>query len=235
MNDKQLYLIISLGIVIVFTITNPSYDDHKREVTKMITKIVLEKEEKTESTNKWEALGSQLGAALGSKFIDTMLDNFFSVQNYIIFSVGIFERADDSNIISIGVLGNVFKLKPEYLNLKSDSTLSNSSSKNQITYQKPTNTYGLTFNELVYSEYPFWIKCRTDVSKNFDGKVLFEIENYGIELVDVASFKFQNKYVGDSKSITKNVYGVEPEGVRGITVNFKNSNIDILKVVRVEP
>ena len=56
-----------------------------------------------------------------------------------------------------------------------------------------------------------------------------------MELVDVASFKFQNKYVGDSKSITKNVYGVEPEGVRWITVNFKNSNIDILKVVRVEP
>ena len=36
MNDKQLYLIISLSVIIVCTITNPSYDDHKREVSKMI-------------------------------------------------------------------------------------------------------------------------------------------------------------------------------------------------------
>jgi len=232
MNDKQLYLIISLGIVIVCTITNPSYDDHKRAVSKMITKIGMESEEIAPPTNKLERLGSELGEALGNKLINTFLDNFFSVQNYVIISLGIFEREDTSNIISIGFLGNVFSLKPKSFNLEASSISDN---KNKLAYKKPTNTYGLTLNKVVYSEYPFYIKCKTDVNKRFDGKVLFEIENYGIERVGEAKFEFQNKYVGDSKSITKIVYGIEPDGKKWITVNSNNSNIEILKIVRVEP
>ena len=104
--DKQLYFtLFSLGIVIICTITNPSYDDHRREVKKIMIIWAVEDEGESMST-----VWSKLLEEVERDFVNPMLDNYFSLKNYVIFSLGILQRPsnDSSQTISIGFLGNVF-------------------------------------------------------------------------------------------------------------------------------
>ena len=107
-----------------------------------------------------------------------------------------------------------------------------SSNQNKQNYKKPAHTYGLYLNKVIYSKYTFYIKCKTDVSKRFDEKLLFKVENYDIEKVYNAEFEFKNTYVNDSKSIKKVINNIAPDEKRWITVNLNNSKIDVLNIMR---
>ena len=39
MTSKQLSIIIIIGLIIIAAVTNPSYDDHKRAVGKILSKM----------------------------------------------------------------------------------------------------------------------------------------------------------------------------------------------------
>ena len=82
MTSKQLGIIIVIGLIIVAVVTNPSYDDHKRAVGKILSKITNDTSVNAESKNKWE----QLGNMLGNKLIVGMIDNVLYVNNFIILS-----------------------------------------------------------------------------------------------------------------------------------------------------
>ena len=51
MTSKQLGIIIVISLIIVAVVTNPSYDDHKRAVGKILSKITNDTSVNAESKN----------------------------------------------------------------------------------------------------------------------------------------------------------------------------------------
>ena len=98
MNSKNSTIIFFFGVLIIGAITNPSYDDHKREVTKAIIP-----ETEIDANDPWGTLGQ----SLGSRMAGGLLDKYFSVSNYVVLSVGRIKYQGNKKTASIGFLGNV--------------------------------------------------------------------------------------------------------------------------------
>ena len=79
MNSKNSTIIFCFGILIIGAITNPDYEDHKREVTRAIIP-----ETEIDANDPWGTLGQ----SLGSRMAGGLLDKYFSVSNYVVLSVG---------------------------------------------------------------------------------------------------------------------------------------------------
>ena len=101
MKNNQLALIVLLGLIIIGAITNPPYDDHKREISKIVSGDIS-----FNSDNPFEALGHSLGKNL----VGGLLDNLISVNNFIIFSIGTIEYQGIKKNITLGTFGNVIEL-----------------------------------------------------------------------------------------------------------------------------
>ena len=99
MKIKQQLLILLMGILVICTITNPNYDDHKRKVKKMASKDFLYNDE-------YEILGH----SIGDKLVDGLYDNILTVNNYLVFSIGTIEMKGRKRNATLGILGNVIKL-----------------------------------------------------------------------------------------------------------------------------
>ena len=90
-------LLIGLGIIIaILGITNPSAEDHKQAVTKVIV-----------SDMKIELQGNPF-AAFGVLLATKMIDGMVNRDNYIIFSLTKVSAFGESKIVGYGVLGNVY-------------------------------------------------------------------------------------------------------------------------------
>lgn len=122
MNSKNSTIIFFFGILIIGAITNPSYDDHKREVTKAIIP-----ETEIDANDPWGTLGQ----SLGSRMAGGLLDKYFSVSNYVVLSVGRIKYQGNKKTASIGFLGNVIAFD------SNDAIQKNSSqSKRKTSYEK---------------------------------------------------------------------------------------------------
>ena len=122
MNSKNSTIIFFFGILIIGAITNPSYDDHKREVTKAIIP-----ETEIDANDPWGTLGQ----SLGSRMAGGLLDKYFSVSNYVVLSVGRIKYQGNKKTASIGFLGNVIAFD------SNDAIPKNSSqSKRKTSYEK---------------------------------------------------------------------------------------------------
>jgi hypothetical protein len=101
MKNNQLALIVLLGLVIIGAITNPPYDDHKREISKIVSGDIS-----FNSDNPFEALGHSLGKNL----VGGLLDNLISVNNFVIFSIGSIKYQGNKKNITLGTFGNILRV-----------------------------------------------------------------------------------------------------------------------------
>lgn len=106
MQSKQKTLIIVSAILLIAIFTNPNQAEHKEKVKSIINTFYKEKlkENKTSSNNGFNALGN----LLGTTFINTMVENAVSCDNYFLFSVTKINHEGKEKSIGFGVLGNVF-------------------------------------------------------------------------------------------------------------------------------
>ncbi len=106
MKLKQKILIIVSVILLIAIFTNPNQTEHKEKVKSTITTFYQKKleENKTTSSNGFEALGN----LLGNSFINTMVENAVTCDNYFLFSVTKINYEGQDKSIGYGVLGNVF-------------------------------------------------------------------------------------------------------------------------------
>lgn len=102
--------IIIVGISLLFINTNPSYDLHKKTITK---------HESKKSNVRKEIFGNSRGDEELKNLVDKGVEQFFGlnlwgkdfeVNSYLLFSVGSVNQKGKRDIVSIGVFGMVFVL-----------------------------------------------------------------------------------------------------------------------------
>lgn len=112
MNKTKNFLIISVLIILLLMITNPSETAHIESVkTKLKSAFKKEMSKKLmndKNENAFSSIGSGLGLLFGDTFIDKMTDGFISRKNYYLFSLTNAEVEGKEKIIGFGILGNVF-------------------------------------------------------------------------------------------------------------------------------
>jgi len=90
-------VLIGLGTIIaILGITNPSVEDHKQKVTKIMV---------SEMKND---LQDNPFASFGLLLVTKMIDGIVTRDNYIIFSLTKISAFGESKIVGYGILGNVY-------------------------------------------------------------------------------------------------------------------------------
>ena len=112
------YLIITVVILLVLLLTNPSKQDHIEKVRislkTAMTKSIAKK------TGNDIAIG--VGAYLVDGIVDAIVEKSVSIDNFFIFSITHFRYLDKDLIVGYGIFGNVIITKN--LQKESDSVLS---------------------------------------------------------------------------------------------------------------
>lgn len=87
---KKNHLIIGIIVIvgIVAILTNPNQDEHREFVKSRFNSYILESlKDKSSKTNaQWADAGKTLGNMLGGLFVDQIINNLVSSDNYILFS-----------------------------------------------------------------------------------------------------------------------------------------------------
>ena len=92
-------------LVLVAVLTNPNQDRHK-EVIKAKLTTYLQK-----SMKESNEFGQALGLMFGGVFVNQILDQMITTDNYVLFSTTKITWEGKSKTIGIGVFGNVFVTK----------------------------------------------------------------------------------------------------------------------------
>lgn len=113
MNKKNQTLIILSVILLIAIFTNPGPDRHKESVRVKFNSHFQQKmsEDTNQTGDDWEKAGQALGQMLGGSFIEKMIENMVSSDNYLIFSTTKITMQNESKVIGLGVFGNVFLSK----------------------------------------------------------------------------------------------------------------------------
>ncbi|MCO5231012.1 MAG: DUF4359 domain-containing protein [Chitinophagales bacterium] len=109
---KRSYLITAIiGVLVLIAIlTNPNQDKHKSAIKNKFYRIYQQsiKENYSEDDNEWAQAGQAIGMAFGNIFIDGIIDNLVSSDNYILFSLTKVTWNGDTKVVGLGAFGNVY-------------------------------------------------------------------------------------------------------------------------------
>jgi hypothetical protein len=100
-------------LIIVAILTNPNPERHKEVVKNKIYKYLQKPilEEATNVNSRGEDAISALDILLGSTFVDGVIDNLVSTDNYLLFSTTNLSYDGKTKTIGYGVFGNVYIAK----------------------------------------------------------------------------------------------------------------------------
>lgn len=109
---KKNHLIIGIIVIvgIVAILTNPNQDEHREFVKSRFNSYILESlKDKSSKTNaQWADAGKTLGNMLGGLFVDQIINNLVSSDNYILFSTTKISWEGKTKTIGFGAFGNVY-------------------------------------------------------------------------------------------------------------------------------
>lgn len=97
--------IIFIGVLGVLAFTNPSEEKHRKEIKSIMFSSQMEKV--IDGGDKWELMG----ASLGMKLADGIIDQSTEVDNYILFSISKLKKGNVIKTVGYGILGNIFFTK----------------------------------------------------------------------------------------------------------------------------
>jgi hypothetical protein len=106
MKTKQIGIIVFASILLIAIFTNPSQDEHKEKVKETFTAYYQKslKESQLDTENSFAALGS----LLGESFINKIIENAVTRENYMFFSLTKVTFKGEEKSIGYGIFGNVF-------------------------------------------------------------------------------------------------------------------------------
>lgn len=111
------WIIIGI-IVLVGILTNPGIDRHRASVKEVLIKAIGKSTDSIRKDDETNGL-ADIGLALSTMMLNTLVETAVSSQNYLVFSLTKVTYGDGSRIIGIGIFGNVFlfddKLDPDKL------------------------------------------------------------------------------------------------------------------------
>jgi len=107
MKKNQIALLIIGVLLIVAALTNPNTIIHKEAIKSRLHKAT-QQEDVSVSDNEWGNAGSALGMMFAGTFIDKIVDQMITVDNYILFSVTKGSYGGNTRTIGFGAFGNVY-------------------------------------------------------------------------------------------------------------------------------
>ncbi len=112
MKKSKILLFVLGGLILIAVLTNPDQDRHKEVLKYKINNSVQKSMNETsgELDDNWAVVFKGLGTMIDGFLIDTFLNNFISIDNYVLFSTTKINWAGESEIIGIGAFGNVFPI-----------------------------------------------------------------------------------------------------------------------------
>ena len=108
---KQSIIIISIVVfVLIAVFTNPNVQIHREAVKTIFNQNLQKSIAENESVNNSELnkAGENIGILLGNVFIDKMIENIITSDNYVLFSITKLSFEGKRKIIGYGLFGNVF-------------------------------------------------------------------------------------------------------------------------------
>lgn len=150
MKKEHWTILITLCVIIILAVTNPSTDEHKQAVKTKVNSFVQKSyQSETPYKTELETAGYNLGVMIGSSIVDKFIENAVSRESYVIFSLTKINWQGKSKTIGYGFLGNVF------LSEGIDSSLQDSFSGNdQVLTEEAPITEEPYFEESPVSETP---------------------------------------------------------------------------------
>ena len=142
-SNKMLWKII-LGciafILLLFAITNPSEEDHKKTVRTAVTQAIDKATESGDDGFFTQAIRSVAKMA-ASTMMDEAMNQLFEYHNYILFSKGTIELEGKSHTLSYGILGKVITMNADDMikGLESTDNLKIEESESSSTDQEPSD------------------------------------------------------------------------------------------------
>lgn len=116
-SHKKLW--ITLGIVgvlfLLLAMTNPSKDDHCREITNVSRSWFNENVVDNLPFNKLIGGATKM---LSTNIIRSVVDDNVKVDNYILFSIGYVDTGAEKSKVSFGILGHVYTFNKDQINEK---------------------------------------------------------------------------------------------------------------------
>ena len=106
LKKNPITLLIVAILLIAAALTNPNTDNHKEFIIIKLNKLTQQALPK--SDEKMENKGSISGMLLAEKFINKMVDQMISVDNYVLFSVTVANYRGLTKTIGFGAFGNVY-------------------------------------------------------------------------------------------------------------------------------
>ena len=108
-NSSVIKTILFVGGIILLAVTNPKGDEHKEKLANTFIRSLSKNTNYGDlGSGGLEALGSSLGMALGGSFVNEIMSSLITVDSYILLSLTKINYKEESRIIGVGILGNVF-------------------------------------------------------------------------------------------------------------------------------
>jgi len=111
---KSRIILILVGLVVLVAIaTNPSPEKHKEALTTKLKEYFQEDMNNCfgEPNSGWERIGHAFGMMLGNALIEPIIDEIVSRGNYLVFSTTKITWEGETNMVGIGLFGQVFITK----------------------------------------------------------------------------------------------------------------------------
>lgn len=121
---KQSIIIISIAVIVLIAVfTNPNVQTHREAVKTMYNQNLQKHLVKIGSENNSEMQNgdANFGMILGNVFIDKIIGNIVTSDNYVLFSITKLSLEGKSKMIGFGLFGNVFISNKVNNALKNDS------------------------------------------------------------------------------------------------------------------
>ncbi len=106
MKKKSIILLMFGILLIIATITNPNTDRHKEVMKTKLNKLTQNPLPK--SDKKLGNTDSLSGMMLAEKFVNKMVDQIVSVDNYFLFSLTVATYRGSTKTIGFGAFGKVY-------------------------------------------------------------------------------------------------------------------------------
>lgn len=124
---RLLLILFSFILLLLAAISNPD-TAHHREVVKTKGYAFFQESLKNElAVEKTSLLGNALGSLLGKPLIGVLVDNIVESRNFVFFSLTTISNDDETNIIGLGLFGNVIlhpDMEEKLVELFSDQDIS---------------------------------------------------------------------------------------------------------------
>ena len=106
--------IVAFLLLFIMGCSNPSEEDHEKEINSVLTEAMSKVSDNEESGNDIFIQGfAMIGKMFANHILGSAIDNLFEYHNYLLFSTGSITLNDDSHTVSYGFLGHVYTVNSD--------------------------------------------------------------------------------------------------------------------------